>query len=119
MKRSAEPCGLIVDMIAGVGLALGLKVSGAETVRKGAIGGGCNARGAGFGQPDDFGLGEPGPLLSEGLVGREESSAVSLKTRSLMDAGRCIGDAGEPGEEGARVVAFDHRLELGGTLTAV
>jgi hypothetical protein len=45
-------------------------------------------------------IGEPGPLLS-GLVGREESKAVSLNTRSKIDDARCELEYGEPGAEEA------------------
>ena len=45
-------------------------------------------------------IGEPGSLLS-GLVGREESNAVSLNTRSKIDDARCELECGEPGAEEA------------------
>ena len=63
--------------------------------------------------------GEARSRLSDGLVGREESYATSLKTRSCTDP-RCDIESGDPGtEDGARVVAFDHRFMLEGTVTAV
>ena len=61
-------------------------------------------------------IGEPGPLLS-GLVGREESNAVSLNTRSKIDDARCELEYGEPGAEEAEMDVpvwfdwIDHRWE--------
>lgn len=45
-------------------------------------------------------IGEPGSLLS-GVVGREESNALSLNTRSKIDDARCELEYGEPGAEEA------------------
>jgi hypothetical protein len=69
-------------------------------------------------------IGEPGPLLS-GLVGREESNAVSLNTRSKIDDARCELEYGEPGaEEAAMEVSvwfdwFNHWWEDWGIVTNV
>lgn len=116
----SEFAGLMAETMADAGLLLPVMEMGVLELRMADRPGGLSPydlrrrwRGVASGSRESIdragpNMGECRSIESGGLVGREESYATSLNTRSYMEP-RCDSETGELGTEPARVVACDQR----------